>query len=174
MAGGCGGRKNVGGRGNINLSTTKLNALISKRIEEEIAAREAARQHISLANKENDKMEKLARSYVKKVASRHGVPISIISDQDIRFTTNFGKSLQKSLGTRLDMSTGYHPPTDGQSERTIQTLEDLLQACVVDFGNSWETHLPLLEFSYNNSHHTSSKASPFEALYGRKCRSPLC
>ncbi|KAD3639940.1 hypothetical protein E3N88_29163 [Mikania micrantha] len=119
-------------------------------------------------------MEKLARSYVKKVASRHGLPISIISDQDIRFTTNFGKSLQKSLGTRLDMSTAYHPPTDGQSERTIQTLEDLLRACVVDFGNSWETHLPLLEFSYNNSHHTSIKAAPFEALYGRKCQSPLC
>ncbi|KAD5508003.1 hypothetical protein E3N88_15706 [Mikania micrantha] len=72
------------------------------------------------------------------------------------------------------MSTAYHPQTDGQSERTIQTLEDMLRACVVDFGNSWETHLPLVEFSYNNSYHTSIKAAPFEALYGRKCRSPIC
>ncbi|KAD3639932.1 hypothetical protein E3N88_29155 [Mikania micrantha] len=127
-----------------------------------------------LAIKENDKMEKLARIYVKEVVSRHGVPISIISDRDTRFTSNFWKSLQKSLGTRLDMSTAYHPQTDGQSERTIQTLEDMLRACVVDFGNSWETHLPLVEFSYNNSYHTSIKAAPFEALYGRKCRSPIC
>ncbi|KAD2804657.1 hypothetical protein E3N88_38034 [Mikania micrantha] len=117
-----------------------------------------------LAIKENDKMEKLARIYVKEVVSRHGVPISIISDRDARFTSNFWKSLQKSLGTRLDMSTAYHPQTDGQSERTIQTLEDMLRACVVDFGNSWETHLPLVEFSYNNSYHTSIKAAPFEAL----------
>ncbi|KAD4180246.1 hypothetical protein E3N88_28837 [Mikania micrantha] len=127
-----------------------------------------------LAIKENDKMEKLARIYVKEVVSRHGVPISIISDRDARFTSNFWKSLQKSLGTRLDMSTAYHPQTDGQSERTIQTLEDMLRECVVDFGNSWETHLPLVEFSYNNSYHTSIKAAPFEALYGRKCRSPIC
>ncbi|KAD4586602.1 hypothetical protein E3N88_24203 [Mikania micrantha] len=127
-----------------------------------------------LAIKENDKMEKLARIYVKEVVSRHGVPISIISDRDARFTSNFWKSLQKSLGTRLDMSTAYHPQTDGQSERTIQTLEDMLRACVVDFGSSWETHLPLVEFSYNNSYHTSIKAAPFEALYGRKCRSPIC
>ncbi|KAD6454789.1 hypothetical protein E3N88_09495 [Mikania micrantha] len=109
-----------------------------------------------------------------EVVSRHGVPISIISDRDARFTSNFWKSLQKSLGTRLDMSTAYHPQTDGQSERTIQTLEDMLRACVVDFGSSWETHLPLVEFSYNNSYHTSIKAAPFEALYGRKCRSPIC
>ncbi|KAD3336514.1 hypothetical protein E3N88_32033 [Mikania micrantha] len=127
-----------------------------------------------LAIKENDKMEKLARIYVKEVVSRHVVPISIISDRDARFTSNFWKTLQKSLGTRLDMSTAYHPQTDGQSERMIQTLEDMLRACVVDFGNSWETHLPLVEFSYNNSYHTSIKAAPFEALYGRKCRSPIC
>ncbi|KAD4585763.1 hypothetical protein E3N88_23364 [Mikania micrantha] len=127
-----------------------------------------------LAIKENDKMEKLARIYVKEVVSRHGVPISIISDRDARFTSNFWKSLQKSLGMRLDMSTAYHPQTDGQSERMIQTLEDMLRACVVDFGNSWETHLPLVEFSYNNGCHTSIKAAPFEALYGRKCRSSIC
>ena len=82
--------------------------------------------------------------------------------------------MHKQLGTCLDMSTAYHPQTDGQSERKIQTLEDMLRACVIDFGNGWETHLPLVEFSYNNSYHTSIKATPFEALYGRKCRSPVC
>nr|GEU66032.1 putative reverse transcriptase domain-containing protein [Tanacetum cinerariifolium] len=73
-----------------------------------------------------------------------------------------------------DMSTTYHPETDGQSERTIQTLEDMLRACVIDFGKGWEKHLPLVEFSYNNSYHSSIKAAPFEALYGQKCRSPVC
>ncbi|KAI3825584.1 hypothetical protein L1987_07075 [Smallanthus sonchifolius] len=77
-------------------------------------------------------------------------------------------------GTRLDMNTAYHPKTDGQTERTIKTLGDMLRSCVIDFGNSWETHLPLVEFSYNNSYHTLIKAAPLEALYGRKCRSPIC
>ena len=99
--------------------------------------------------------------------------MSIISDRDSRFTSRFWQSLQKSMGTRLDMSTAYHPQTDGQSERTIQTLEDMLRECVIDFGNAWDVHLPLVEFSYNNSYHTSIKTAPFEALYGRKCRSPL-
>nr|GEZ92967.1 putative reverse transcriptase domain-containing protein [Tanacetum cinerariifolium] len=83
-------------------------------------------------------------------------------------------AFQKAIGTRLDMSTAYHPETDRQSERTIQTLKDMLRACVIDFENGWERHLPLVEFSYNNIYHTSIKASPFEALYGRKCRSPVC
>ncbi|KAJ0435298.1 putative nucleotidyltransferase, Ribonuclease H [Helianthus annuus] len=82
--------------------------------------------------------------------------------------------MHKSFGSRLDMSTAFHPQTNGQSERTIQTLEDMLRACVIDFGKGWEKHLPLIEFSYNNSYHTSIQAAPFEALYGRKCRSPLC
>ncbi|GJR36184.1 putative reverse transcriptase domain-containing protein [Tanacetum coccineum] len=90
------------------------------------------------------------------------------------FITKLPKSLQKALGTSLDMSTAYHPQTDGQSERTIQTLEDMLRACVIDFGNGWVRHLPLVEFSYNNSYHASIKAAPFEELYGRKCRSPVC
>ncbi|GKD49455.1 putative reverse transcriptase domain-containing protein [Tanacetum coccineum] len=72
------------------------------------------------------------------------------------------------------MSTAYHPKTDGQIERTIQTLEDMLRACVIDFGKGWGKHLPLVEFSYNNSCHASNKATPFEALYGRKYRSPVC
>ncbi|CAH1415590.1 unnamed protein product [Lactuca virosa] len=82
-------------------------------------------------------------------------------------------SLQKSLGTRMYMSTAYHPHTDGQSERTIQTLEDMLRACVIDFGKAWDIHLPLVEFSCNNNYHTSIKVAQFEALYGHKCRSPL-
>ncbi|GKA44164.1 putative reverse transcriptase domain-containing protein [Tanacetum coccineum] len=84
------------------------------------------------------------------------------------------KSFQKALGTRLDMSTAYHPQTDGQSERTIQTLEDMLSACVINFGNGWDRHLALIEFSNINSYHTSIKVTPFEELYGRKCRSPIC
>ncbi|GJS69077.1 putative reverse transcriptase domain-containing protein [Tanacetum coccineum] len=72
------------------------------------------------------------------------------------------------------MSTAYHPQTNGQSERTIQTLKDMLRACVIDFGKGWDKNLPLVEFSYNNNYHTSIKAAPFEALYGRKCRSPVC
>ncbi|GJR93691.1 putative reverse transcriptase domain-containing protein, partial [Tanacetum coccineum] len=94
---------------------------------------------------ENDSMDKLTRQYLK----------------------------EKPLGTQLDMSTAYHPQTDGQSERTIQTLEDMLRACVIDFGKGWDRHLPLVEFYYNNSYHTSIKAAPFKALYGCKCRSPI-
>ncbi|GJU05006.1 putative reverse transcriptase domain-containing protein [Tanacetum coccineum] len=97
--------------------------------------------------KETDSMEKLTRQYLKEVVSRHGVPVSIISNRDIKFTSHFWQSLNKALGTQLDISTTYHPQTDGQSERTIQTLEDMLRACVIDFG---------------------------KALYGRKCQSPVC
>ncbi|GKA90157.1 putative reverse transcriptase domain-containing protein [Tanacetum coccineum] len=120
---------------------------------------------------EKYKMEKLTRLYLKEIVCRHGVPVSIISDRDPRFASRFWRSLQKSLGTNLDMSTAYHPETDGQSERTIQTLEDMLRACVIDFGSGWDKHLPLAKFSYNNSYHASIKAAPFEALYVKKCRS---
>ncbi|GJS51233.1 putative reverse transcriptase domain-containing protein [Tanacetum coccineum] len=91
-----------------------------------------------------------------------------------KFTSLFWQALHKALGTRLDMSAAYHPKIDSQSERTIQTLEDMLRACVLDFGKSWDIHLPLVEFSYNNSYRTSIKVAPFEALYRRKCRSPVC
>ncbi|KAF5798046.1 putative nucleotidyltransferase, Ribonuclease H [Helianthus annuus] len=127
-----------------------------------------------LAIKETDKFSTLADIYLKEVVSRHGVPTSIISDRDARFTSELWQAMHKAFGSRLDMSTAYHPQTDGQSERTIQTLEDMLRACVIDFGNGWEKDLPLVEFSYNNSYHTSIQAAPFEALYGHKCRSPLC
>nr|GEX15565.1 putative reverse transcriptase domain-containing protein [Tanacetum cinerariifolium] len=119
--------------------------------------------------KTTDSMEKLTQLYLKEIVFWHGVPISIISDRDSKFTSRFWRSLQKALGTRLDMSTAYHPEMDGKSEITIQTLEDMLRACVIDFGGSWDRHFPLVEFSYNNSYHASIKAAPFEALYGRKC-----
>ncbi|GKB79417.1 putative reverse transcriptase domain-containing protein [Tanacetum coccineum] len=92
----------------------------------------------------------------------HGVSISIISDHDSRFTSRFWQSMQEALGTRLDMSTAYHPQTDGQSKLTIQTLEDMLRACVLDFRGSWDVHLPLVEFSYNNSYHLIVRSAPFE------------
>ncbi|GKD75478.1 putative reverse transcriptase domain-containing protein, partial [Tanacetum coccineum] len=93
-----------------------------------------------------DFIERLARLYLNEIVARHGVPISIISDRDSRFTSRFWQLMQEALGTRLDMSTTYHPQTDGQSERTIQTLEDMLRACVLDFGESWDVNLPLVEF----------------------------
>ncbi|GKD51031.1 putative reverse transcriptase domain-containing protein [Tanacetum coccineum] len=102
-----------------------------------------------------------------KVKAKHQRPSGL-------FASNFWRSLQKALGTSLAMSTTYHPETDGKSERTIQTLEDMLRACVIDFVNGWVKHLPLVEFSYNNSYHTSIKAAPFEALYGQKYHSPVC
>ncbi|KAK1427604.1 hypothetical protein QVD17_16293 [Tagetes erecta] len=127
-----------------------------------------------LPMKETHSMDKLARLYVNEIVSLHGVPLSIVSDRDSRFTSRFWKSFQKALGTKLNLSTAYHPQTDGQSERTIQTLEDMLRACVLDFSGSWDDHLPLMEFSYNNSYHASIDSAPFEALYGRKCRTPVC
>nr|GEW08930.1 putative reverse transcriptase domain-containing protein [Tanacetum cinerariifolium] len=123
--------------------------------------------------RETDSMEKLTRMYLKEVVARHGIPVSIICDRNPRFASNFWKSLQKALGTSLDISTAYHPETDGQSERTIQTLKDMLRACVIDFGNVWVKHFPLVEFCYNNSYHASIKVAPFEALYGRKCLLPV-
>ncbi|GKA74729.1 putative reverse transcriptase domain, ribonuclease H-like domain, aspartic peptidase domain protein [Tanacetum coccineum] len=88
--------------------------------------------------------------------------------------TRFWQSVHKALGTRLDMSTAYHPQINGQSERTIETLEDMLRACMIDFTNGWDNHLPLVEYSYNNSYHSSIKAAPFEALYERMYRSSVC
>ncbi|GKE26764.1 putative reverse transcriptase domain-containing protein [Tanacetum coccineum] len=100
-------------------------------------------------------MDRLARLYLNEIVARHGVPISIISDRDSRFTLRFWQSIQEALGTRLNMSTCYHPQTEGQSERSIQTLKDILRACVLDFGGSWDVHLPLVKFSYNNNYHSS-------------------
>ncbi|GJT76381.1 putative reverse transcriptase domain-containing protein [Tanacetum coccineum] len=111
---------------------------------------------------------------LERSGARHGVPVLIISDRDGRFVSQLWQYLQEAFGTQLDMSTAYHPEIDGQNERTIQTLKDMLRACVIDFEKGWDKHLPLIEFSYNISYHTSIKVAPFEALYGRKCRSPIC
>ncbi|GJS98191.1 putative reverse transcriptase domain-containing protein [Tanacetum coccineum] len=116
---------------------------------------------------------RLAILYLNEIVARHGVPISIISDLDSHFTSRLWKSMQDALGIRLDMSTAYYLHTDGQSERTIQTLEDMLRACVIDFRRSWDVHLSMVEFPYNNNYHSSIRCAPFEALYGRKCRSPI-
>ena len=121
-----------------------------------------------------DYLEKLAQLYVDEIVRLHRVPVSIVLDQDPRFTSRFWPSLQTTLGTRLHFSTTFHPQTDGQSERTIQTLEDMLRACVMEFRGSWDTHLALMEFANNNSYQASIEMAPFEALYGRKCRTPVC
>ncbi|MGI4568735.1 integrase catalytic domain-containing protein, partial [Klebsiella pneumoniae] len=121
-----------------------------------------------------DKVDKLCQLYLDEILRLHGTPVSIISDRDPRFISRFWATFQKALGTKLSLSTAFHPQTDGQSERTIQTLEDMLRSCVLDFSKGWEDHLSLIEFSYNNSYQSTLGMAPFEALYGRPCRSPLC
>jgi len=116
----------------------------------------------------------LAPIYTREIIRLHGVPKTIISDHDAKFTSKLWESLQNALGTEIRFSAAFHPQTDGQSERTIQTLEDLLRTCALSWQGNWEDHLPLVEFAYNNIYHASIKAAPFEVLYGRKCRSPLC
>ena len=118
-------------------------------------------------------MDKLAALYIKEIVSLHGIPVAIISDRDARFTSKFSESIQRALGTKLKFSTAFHPQTDGQAERTIQILEDMLRACVMDFQGSWNHYLPLIEFSYNNSFQAVIGVAPYEMLYGRKCRSPV-
>ena len=113
--------------------------------------------------------EKLARLYISEIVRFHGVTHSIISDRGTQLSYKFWRTLHAELGTRLDLSTAFHP----QSERTIQVLEDMLRACVIEFGGHWDYFLPLAEFSYNNSYHSSIDMAPFEALYGRRCRSPI-
>ena len=118
-------------------------------------------------------MDSLAELYVQHIVRLNGVPKSIVSDRDTRFTSKFLKILQDSFGTRLNFSSAFHPQTDGQSERTIQILEDMLRACAIDFPGSWEKYLPLVEFAYNNSFQSTVGMAPYKALYGRKCRSPV-
>ncbi|KAL0534153.1 hypothetical protein IC582_028437 [Cucumis melo] len=117
---------------------------------------------------------KWGQLYMTEIVRLHGVPVSIISDRDARFTSKFWKGLQLALGTRLDFSTAFHPQTDGQTERLNQILEDMLRACVLEFSGSWDSHLHLMEFAYNNSYQATIGMAPFEALYGKCCRSPVC
>ena len=111
-----------------------------------------------------DSLEKFAQLYVDEIVRLHGVPVSIVLDRDPRFTSRFWPSLQTSLGTRLHFSTAFHPQTYGQSERTIQTLEDMLRACVMEFKGSWDTHLTLMEFAYNNSYQANIEIVTFQNI----------
>ena len=119
-------------------------------------------------------LDKLAELYISEIVRLHGIPISIISDRDPRFILRFWGKLREALGTRLNFSTTFHPQTDGQSKRVIQVLEDMLRSCVIDYEGSWDRHIPLVEFVYNNSFQSGIGMAPYEALYGRKCRTPLC
>ena len=116
-------------------------------------------------------LEEFYRLYIREIVRLHGVLVSIVSNKDPRFTAHFWKSFQRTMDTQLMMSTAFHPQTNGQSERTIQVLEDMLRACVLDLKGTWEEHLPLVEFAYNNSYQASIQMTPYEALYGRPCRS---
>ncbi|XP_016168602.1 uncharacterized protein LOC107611160 [Arachis ipaensis] len=119
-------------------------------------------------------LEKLARLYIQEIIRLHGIPSSIVSDRDPMFTSRSWGALQKAFGTRLHLSTAYHPQTDGQIERMICTLEDMLRSCVMDQQGNWDKYMPLIEFAYNNSYQQSIGIAPYEALYERRCQSPLC
>lgn len=120
-----------------------------------------------LLMKTSDKMHQLEKLYVTVIVRLHGTPVSIVSDRDNRFVSGFWTNLQEALDTKLSFSTAYHPWTDGQTERTNQTLEDMLRARVLDFKTKWDEDPPLCEFDYNNSYLSSIGMAPYEALYGR-------
>jgi transposase InsO family protein len=111
--------------------------------------------------------------YMSRIVCLHGIPKKIVSDRGTQFTSNFWQQLHKALGTHLKFSLAYHPQTDGQTERTNQILEDMLRACALQDKLGWDKRLLYVEFSYNNSYQASLKMSPFKALYGRNCRTPL-
>ena len=110
------------------------------------------------------RLEELCRLYIREIVRLHGVLVSIVSERGPKFTAHFWNSFQNSMGTQLTMSTAFHPQIDGQSERTIHILEDMLQACVLDLKGSWDEHLPLVEFAYNNNYQASIQMAPYEAL----------
>nr|GFC46615.1 retrotransposable element Tf2 [Tanacetum cinerariifolium] len=110
----------------------------------------------------------------QEIVRLHGTPSAIVSDRDPCFASRFWKGLQKAWGTRLKFRTAFHPQTDSQSERTIQTLEDMLCSCALECTRNWDDYICLVEFAYNNSWHASIKCAPFEMLYGRKCRASIC
>ncbi|KAA0046147.1 ty3-gypsy retrotransposon protein [Cucumis melo var. makuwa] len=117
---------------------------------------------------------KWTQLYMSEIVRLHGVPVSIVSDRDARFTSKFWKGLQAAMGTRLDFSTGFHPQADGQTERLNKVLEDMLRACALEFPGSWDSHLHLMEFAYNNSFQATIGMALFEALYDKCCRSSIC
>ncbi|KAA0045421.1 pol protein [Cucumis melo var. makuwa] len=117
---------------------------------------------------------KWAQLYMSEIVRLHGVPVSIVSDRDAYFTSTFWKGLQAAMGMRLDFSKAFHPQIDGQTERLNQVIEDMLRACALEFPGSWDSHLYLMEFAYNNSFQATIGMTPFEALYDKCCRSPVC
>jgi transposase InsO family protein len=117
--------------------------------------------------------KKYAEIYLDQIFHLHGVPKTIISDRGAQFIARLWEQLQHSLGTKLIQSSAYHPQTDGQMERINKILEDMLRACVIQYDKNWDKCLALAEFSYNNSYQSSLKMAPFEALYSRRCRTPL-
>ena len=123
--------------------------------------------------KSTHKTDDIAKIFMKEIFKLHGLPKAIVSDQDVKFTSNFWKGLFADLGTKLNFSTAYHPQTDGQTERVNQVLEDMLHMYVMDKPSNWEDFLHLVEFQYNNGKQVSLGLTPFEALYGRKCRTPV-
>ena len=124
-----------------------------------------------LAIRNNFSLDKL---YIREMVKLHGVLVSIVSDKDLRFISRFWPKLQKAMDTTLHFSIAFHPQTDGQSEKTIQTLEDMLRACVLEFKDSQVKHLFLVKFAYNNSYQANIGMALYEALYGRKCRTSIC
>ena len=127
-----------------------------------------------LGMKTTDTIETLSQLYIREIVRLHGDPLSIVSDRDSQFMARFWQSLQQAMGTKLQFSTAFHPQTDGQSERVIQVMEDMLHACMLDVKGNLSNHLSLVEFAYNNSYQASIGMAPYEALYGRPCRSPTC
>jgi len=116
----------------------------------------------------------LAEKYIDEILRLHGVPANIVSDRDPKFSSIFWQDLLRDLGIDFHMSTAFYPETDGQTERTIRTIEDMIRLCELEWAGDWEDYMPLVKFSYNNSYHLSIGMSPFEAMYGRRCRTPLC
>jgi hypothetical protein len=120
-----------------------------------------------------DKAQKYTELYIDRIVCLHGLPRTIVSDRGAQFVARIWEQLQESFGTKLIRSSAYHPQTDGHTKRVNQILEDMLRACAVDCGKNWDKYLSLVECVYNNSYQSSLKMAPFEALYGRRCRTPL-
>jgi transposase InsO family protein len=116
---------------------------------------------------------KLAELYMSQIVCLHGVPKRIMSDRGSQLTSKFWEKCHESMDTKINFSSAYHPQTDSQTERTNQILEDMLRACALKYGKSWDKSLPYAKFSYNNSYQANIEMAPFEALYGRQCRTPL-
>lgn len=119
-------------------------------------------------------LERFTTLYINQIVRLYSVPSSIVSYRNIRFISRFWECFYKALGIKLRLSSAYHPQTDKQIKRVIKSLEDFLRSCVLEQGGSWDSFLPLIEFTYNNSFHSNIEMTPFEALYRKRCRTSLC